>query len=76
MLYIDMIQPEPLLGARHGMGTTPSSNTVLTDKQQHTSTSKTTKRKPYDGTDDHSGALMQHPAQQKGSNWPGTVMSQ
>jgi hypothetical protein len=20
--------------------------------------------------DDHSGALMQHPAQQKGSNWP------
>jgi hypothetical protein len=24
----------------------------------------------------HSGALMQHPAQQKGSNWPGTFMSQ
>jgi hypothetical protein len=27
-------------------------------------------------TDDHSGALMQNPAQQKGSIWPGTFMSQ
>jgi hypothetical protein len=27
-------------------------------------------------TDDHNGALMQHPAQQEGSNWPDTFMPQ
>jgi hypothetical protein len=30
----------------------------------------------HTSTDDHSGALVQHPALQKGSNWPGTFLSQ
>jgi hypothetical protein len=30
----------------------------------------------WHSTDDHNGAFMQHPAQQRGSNWPDNFMSQ